>query len=482
MSVLSYLPHQPDQVLEALRQGNISAIEVASEEIPDLFLHYAIDSGLLEALAKSFPDPRTQQPEISMYLLLAAGIAGHFAGLYALSQLPYALHSPKLLTMLGVQVVVNTPGKGLSRKGTKEPVCFHGDVVRKLLEQIALQDQQAKRLPGQSLLDWYNAQVGELFCRAADATPCVHILDTTELTVPLKNENYEQSGVTTKNGKAERGYKLATLRSLLDEGAVMTAIAWGQIQEHDLALTEELVRTCPHLHQGDVLIEDRGFVDAATISYLKKERQVDVCTGLRSDMLVLRGAIAQATGNPGAWQPHPTRKNQYIQRVEGIGSLWEGLLVPIHVCVVRYKDKKTGDWEYLGFAATDLSLSARQIIELYQTRPEIEEDYRQLKGPSWDIAGFLTTRLVQILWHVCLTLIAYNLFQVYTNTDAGRVFAGKTKQRIEREQRRQGAVHFLVCTAYAFGVYEAKELLWRMLDLPEAVRQRIRLLLQPKRE
>ncbi len=73
-------------------------------------------------------------------------------------------------------------------------------------------------------------------------------------------------------------------------------------------------------------------------------------------------------------------------------------------------------------------------------------------------------------------------FQIYANTDAGRTFAGKTKQRIEREQRRQGAVYFLVCTAYAFGVYEAKELLYRMLDLPEAVRQRIRLLLQPKRE
>jgi len=482
MSVLNYLPNQPDQVLEALRQGNIRAIEVATEEMPDLFLHYAIDSGLLENLAKTFPDPRHQQPEIGMHLLLAGGIAGHFAGLYALSQLPYALRSPKLLAMLGVQVVVNTPGKGLSRKGTQEEASFHGDVVRKLLEQIARQDRKAKRLPGQSLLDWYNAQVGTLFCRAADAIPCVHILDCTDLTVPLKNDNYEQSGLTTKNKQAERGYKLATLRSLLDEGAVMTAIAWGQIQEHDLTLTAPMMRTCPHLHPGDLLIEDRGFVDAATITYLKQERQVDVCTGLRSDMLVLRGAIAQARANPGAWQPHPTRTGQDIQRVEGIGSLWEGLGVPINVCVVRYKDRKTQEWEYLGFAATDLSLSAKQIIETYQTRPEIEEDYRQLKGRSWDIAGFLTTRLVQILWHVCLTLIAYNLFQTYANTEAGRAFAGKTKQWIEREQRRRGTVHFVVCTASAFGVYEAKELLYLLLDLPEEVRQRVRLLLQNKRE
>ena len=64
MSVLSYLPHQPQQVLDALRQGNISTMEVATEQVPDFFLLYAIESGLLEALAKSFPDPRVQQPEI----------------------------------------------------------------------------------------------------------------------------------------------------------------------------------------------------------------------------------------------------------------------------------------------------------------------------------------------------------------------------------------------------------------------------------
>jgi hypothetical protein len=482
MSVLSYLPHQPDQVLQALREGNIRAIEVAAEEMPDLFLHYAIQSGLLETLSESFPDPRTQQPEVSLYILLAAGIAGHFAGLYALSQMPYALHSPKLLAALGVQVVVNTPGKGLSRKGTKEPVSFHGDLVRKLLEQIAAADTKAARLPGQTLLDWYNAQVGEQFCRAANAQPCLHILDCTELTVPLKNENYEQSGVTTKNDQPERGYKLGTLRSLLDAGAVITGVAWGPIQTADLTLTHDLVRQSAHLGPGDILIEDRGFIDAATINHLKGERGVDVYTALKSDMLLLRGAIAQARANPGAWQPHPRRKGQHIQLVRGLSYLWEGLSVAMNVCVIRYKDKDTGEYEYIGLAATDLSASAKQMVLTYSLRPEIEEDYRQLKSASWRIAGFCATRLVQILWHVCLTLIAYNLFQVYANTEAGRAFAGKTKQCIEREQMRHRRVYFLVCTPSAFGVYEAGELLPLMLLLPEGVRETLAALLKVKRE
>src|SRR5579859_6917484 len=152
MSALTYLPNRPEQVLEALRQGQIVALETASEQLPDLFLLYALDSGLLSGLAKSFPDPRRHQPEIDMSILLAAGVAGHFAGLYALSQSPYALHSPRLLSALGVQVAVNQVGAGLSRKGTKEEAPFHGDVVRKLLACLEKADKASKKRPGQSLL------------------------------------------------------------------------------------------------------------------------------------------------------------------------------------------------------------------------------------------------------------------------------------------------------------------------------------------
>src|SRR5450432_1970389 len=210
MNTLTFLSHRPDEVLESLRQGNIVALDTAIEQMPDLFLMYAIESRLLGNLAESFPDPRYQQPEIPIQTLLAAGIAGHFTGLYALSQSPYTLHSPRLLTALGVQVVVNQPGNGLSRRGTKHSAPFHGDVVRKLLAVIATRDRADKRLPGQTLLDWYNAHVGTLFCQVVSARPTVHILDCTDLVVNLKNDRYEKAGITTKNKQPERGYKLGT--------------------------------------------------------------------------------------------------------------------------------------------------------------------------------------------------------------------------------------------------------------------------------
>ena len=477
MTTLRYLTHRPDEVLDALRCGDIVALESATEKMPDFFLLYALQSGLLDRLAAAFPDPRQQQPEIPMRLLLAAGMAGHFAGLYSLSQSPYALHSPRLLTELGVQVEVLQSGEGISRKGTKQPVAFHADVLRKMLDTLAWKEQQAEQSSGESLLAWYNQYVGQAFCEVINAEPMLHILDCTDLTVPLYNKHYEGSGVSRKNQEPERGYKLGTLRSLLDDGAVVTGIGWGPLSAHDLTVTRHLLRTSMHLRPGDTILYDRGFLDGAEITFLKSERKVDVCTGLKSDMNLFKGAIVHAQACPGAWQAHPTRKRQRIQLVRDLSGLWPELGVPMNVCVVEDIDPKTGEIEYFCFVSTDLSLSAKQLIELYQTRPEIEEGYRQLKGASWRIDLFHATRQVPILWHVILTLLAYNLFQVYANTTVGRHFAQKTKQQVQRELGRNPPTYLLVCTEDAYGFYETKSLLYVLLDLPEKVRQKIRKLL-----
>lgn len=477
MTTLHYLTHRPDEVLDALRCGEIVALETATEEISDFFLLYAIESGLLDQLADTFPDPRRQQPEIPMRLLLAAGMAGHFAGLYALSQSPYALHSPRLLAELGVQVQVMQPGEGLSRKGTGQEVAFHADVLRKMLDTLAWKEHQAEQSSGESLIAWYNQHVGRLFCKAIDAEPMLHILDCTDLTVPVKNDRYEGSGISTKNKVTERGYKLATLRSLLDHGAVITGIGWGPLQAHDLTVSRPLLRATEHLHPGDTLLHDRGFLDGADITYFKKERKVDICTGLKSDMNIFKACVVHAEANPGNWREHPTRKHQQIQLVCGLSGLWSELGVAMNVCVVKKIDPKTGEIEYFCFASTDLSLSAKQLIELYQTRPEIEEGYRQLKSESWHIDVFHATRQVPILWHVILTLLAYNLFQVYANTSVGRQFAQKTKQKLQRELGCNPPTYLLVCTENAYGFYETKSLLYILLDLPDKVRRKIRKLL-----
>jgi len=99
---------------------------------------------LLAKRTLGFPDPR-EECEISIKQILSASIAGHYQDMYAMSQSPYALHSPVLLAELGLNVKVLSPGGGISRRGTKDDAPFNGDVIRKMTYEIQASE----------LVDWY---------------------------------------------------------------------------------------------------------------------------------------------------------------------------------------------------------------------------------------------------------------------------------------------------------------------------------------
>ena len=138
-----------EAVRQAIELGAITHIETASEEFTDEFLLFAIDSGLLKSWAGSFPDPR-HEPEIAMEVILPAHIAARFAGLYSMRKAGYVLRSARVLGALGYSVEVVEPECGLSARGTSDDKLLSGDVVRKLLVQMARQadlSQPVRRLP-----------------------------------------------------------------------------------------------------------------------------------------------------------------------------------------------------------------------------------------------------------------------------------------------------------------------------------------------
>ncbi|MHC6204144.1 hypothetical protein ACYULU_13245 [Breznakiellaceae bacterium SP9] len=79
----------------------------------------------------------------------------------------------------------------------------------------------------------------------------IHLLDCTKITVKLSNEQYEGSSVVTDNEGAKRGYKLATLRTVVGDGGVIEEIRYGTITEHDLSLSRDIKEEFNHKeHEG----------------------------------------------------------------------------------------------------------------------------------------------------------------------------------------------------------------------------------------
>src|SRR6266487_2205665 len=406
-----------EAVRQAIELGELVHMETASEELTDEFLLFAIESGLLKTWAETFPDPRGE-PEIGMEVILPAHLAARFAGLYSMRKAGYVLRSARVLGALGYSVEVVEPQRGLSVRGTSDDKLFSGDVVRKLLVQMEQQadlsqpvllpppevrvavkvrqrasrravkhavdeaDAEARALQvAAQLVGWYNQHVGGSMLQYArlGRGRRIHILDTTHIEVSLEAGTYA------------RGYKLATLRTLLDSAGLLSQVALSAIQVHDVALCRPLLEQAPVLRAGDLLLEDRGFIDGALLSYLKRQRQVDVIMPLKANMLATQEAI-QLAELAKEWQAHPSRPEQSMTLVRGVEHMWTECEVPLNACVIRFWNKKKKRTDHLVLVTTDLELSAPWIVRHYEERPEIEQDYEQMKSGGWQLQKLSSTR------------------------------------------------------------------------------------------
>src|SRR5215831_14495122 len=138
MDAIKLWARNGDAVRQAIELGELVHLDTASEELTDEFLLFAIESGLLQRWAKSFPDPR-QEPEIGMEVIVASHLAARFAGLYSMRKSGYVLRSAAVLGALGYSVEVLEPAHGLSMRGTSDDKLISGDVLRKLLVQLEQQ-------------------------------------------------------------------------------------------------------------------------------------------------------------------------------------------------------------------------------------------------------------------------------------------------------------------------------------------------------
>ena len=177
--------------------------------------------------------------------------------------------------------------------------------------------------------------------------------------------------VKNADGTLSRGYKLATLRTLLDSAGVLTQVALSAIHVHDMALCRPLLEAAPVLRAGDLLLEDRGFLDGATVSDLQRQRRVDVISPLKANMLATQEAM-QLAEMAGTWQTHPSRPEQTIALVRGVEHMWAECEVPLNACVIRYWNTKKKCTDHIVLVTTDLQLNASWIVRHYEERPEIE--------------------------------------------------------------------------------------------------------------
>jgi len=393
--------------LASVKQGRIDAADISQPNFIDGIILKMKELGVVDELRHIIKDKRQSNAVIPLEFIWILAIASKMKIHTSLTDIPYAIMDAEVLSALGYSLwdTDRDLEKGLMDEGA----------IRHLLGKY----EQNEMIYG------YNQCVQEHILPHMGINADIHILDCTEIEVELSNENYEGSTVVNIDG-VRRGYKLATLRGIVGDSGVIEDIRFGTISDHDLEMSREMILNSPMLKPNDTLINDRGFLSRTVLNELKTHRKVDVYVPLRKNMIAYQDAvsIAKATKN---WMPHPNkkRKSQKIAFVPDAGRMWESEVaendVPLNACVVW--DAK--DDEYYVFVTTDITKTAKQIIQTYEMRPEIEEDYRQLKD-FWKLEDFKSTKIHIIAFHIVCTLLGYLMFQLFVGTEEGERWQGKS--------------------------------------------------------
>ena len=188
-------------------------------------------------------------------------------------------------------------------------------------------------------------------------------------------------------------------------------------------------------------------------------------------MVLYQDAVTLAVAS-GTWQKHPNRKrkDQEIQLVTGLGPLWESEEpekdVPVNACVVH--DKKTE--KFFVFMTTDTDRTARQIINTYELRPEIEEDFRQMKD-FWNLEDFKSTKYNYITYHIVMTLVGYLYFQVYKNMEEGKAYVGKSLPVVAKNYKETRPKEVVLYVGQYFGIFPFLEFLQLYAECTVEVRR-----------
>jgi hypothetical protein len=434
-------------VLEAISKGEIDAADLSYPNLIDAMVLKMKQEGVLELLEKSLVDKRRENRNIPFSVILTLSITAKMKIKSSLTDIPFAITSAETLSEIGWNIWDN-------ERGLKEGLMDEG-AIRNMVKQYEVEE----------LITAYNKYVQEQIYEKLEIKTDIHIVDCTELEVLLRNENYEESEVVKDDDGVRRGYKLCTLRGLYEDSGIIEEIRLGSIKTHDLELSREMLMSSKILKAGDILINDRGYISRELLNYLKNERGVDIYIPLKKNMDAYKEALGVAM-REGDWQDHPNKKRtQKICHVKAIGTFWRSDApekdVEINACVVY--DYKS--YECFVFISTDLEKTAKQIVQTYEIRPEIEEDYRQIKA-FWKIEDFRSTKYNFIAFHIVMVLIGYLFFQLYRNMECGQELVGKSLPVAMKKYVENGPKSVIIYAGQYFGIFGFLEFiqLYKTLD------------------
>ena len=477
-----------ERVIEEIKENKIENIFNIIPNLSDKVLDYnQINFDIVDMIDNSFEDKRIYNSEIKPSLFILSGIHARMKQMFSISELPIALTSKQIISKTNYNISYDS-NEGLLKESN----------IRAFLGKYEQSNNDNKTEFNNYFIKYYN-QFTKEYLKNANINCNGHIYDCSILDVNLANENYEGSTIAYKGGEKYRGYKIGTLRGITPNGGVIEEICLETAKTHDLNMSRNVLLESDYLKPGDYLLIDRGFLDIELFKELNK-KGIYVIIPARKNMEIYINAV-EAVKQINNWTKHPNskRKGQEIALVTDLERAWlsdndkskkpENLKIDykINCCVIRFDKEKNKEiltdeemictddkYAYACIMTNDISLSCNEIIRHYEIRPEIEEDFRQLKD-FWGLNNYKSTKYNIISFVILISLLGYNFYQVYKESEEGKKYIGKCLIVEEKHGLYiVKGVRTTIVTHHYFGIFEQDELLDLYADLDIEKRQLIK--------
>src|SRR5215510_14812086 len=143
------------------------------------------------------------------------------------------------------------------------------------------------------------------------------------------------------------------------------------------------------------------------------------------------------------------------------------------MCVIRYWNRKKAALDHIVLVTTDQHLTGPWIVRHYEERPEIEQDYEQMKSGGWQLTKLSSTRYSEIVFYIATVVLSYSLYHLFANTRAGARFADKTRQALAFDQLRSRRTHVIAYAGGYFEIFETLSFARFILQLPASAQERL---------
>jgi hypothetical protein len=477
-------------VRRALGAGQIDYLDMAEWSFADRLFAFLSASDFLAFAQTSFPTPRVKE-EAPVWFLTACAVQLKLHCESAFSKLNHLLRSGAILSRLRFNVSMR-PGGGFNGKNRKpRQTMVDQDTVRKFYRDT----------PAVRLFRWFNEDVARwLHHQNAFAGQGHFICDLTHISVP-DNPNYKHvarlpldenghyidtKGLTPEERKRLRYTPCYALVSLLhvlpgEKGHLYGGAYLLGGKADPIRTARRLVRNFVEAVGPGVmklLIVDRGFIDGGFLTWMKRDKGIDLLVPLKSNMTALDEARRLIEHFHLPWSEYKVARDaegKLIKRedVAGVGDLcvWDACDVPLYVALMRTTDA-AGNVEHWALASTRPYSDPAKAFDHYKERTDIEERHRQLKE-CWNLSRFSSTAFNLVAMHVTFILLVYTLVQLYLNNVK---LSDLTQRTIEslRHEEKLGVNAVIVYAGRFFATFDLDEYTHILLHLRPEPLERMR--------